>query len=409
LLTRKRNLSPSLLIILVPFERVAFRLGVPVQSLSLFGIVAAVFFPLIVFNGIKKSKLVHDLSLFFSYLIVVSLVNAIFEPRLLPYITRQTIALYVGFSQFMVLRYIFLNTSEGEVFRVVLTSFYLTLIPTLWQLFHREYRIQSFYTEPSHYGQFLAFIVWPTLFLLRNRLPRVKYYVLILLWLVSLLLTFSTTSVVRLFFVIFGILFFSKNITLKMKIRVVFVVLLLVITVYFYVFVINSNNYMANIVRFIIAASKNEGFFESSVSISDRAVLFLLLRKTQLSLRWFFGHGLGAEALEYQRLLPASISDRILSQKQFGYYIASLYGKIFVGGGILGLAVLLWLLMKFLRKCSYFKNLDVITGVLFGVIAYGMIGLGAFPMVELWYWLAYADSELLKARGKLSSKVGIQE
>lgn len=384
----------SILLILIPFESFGNRIGLPVQTMSVFSAFSILLLPFVLIYGFKRSSLLRDVALFSAYIILVTLINILREPDLGPYATRQTVALFIGILQFLILRFIFFNSHKNVVASSILMSFYVSALYGMFEILARKSRIQAFFTEPSHYGQFLAFIVLPSLFYFRSDMKRLTFYLLIALWFVQLIFTFSTTAMIRAILVILSIVFLSKSLPLKYKIRVLILLIVAVVMVYMYAFVVNPNNYMARIISYSFFRDSDP--LESSVSVSDRAAFFIILSNLKPSLNTLFGYGLGSEAIKYQELLPTSIVTSVLLHKHYGYFIPSLMGKIIVAGGFVGLIMYVGLMMKIIFRCLKVNHTDIIAGVLLGLLLYSSIGLGPLQMVELWFWLAFADVLLQK-------------
>lgn len=393
------------LLLLLQFE-ILYKIGLPVQRLNLFNIIAV--FLLLNLKYIKRSPLFILLLFFCLYSLFITLFNIyiyivfyykILDKEIMLGILRQLAGLFVGISTYLSIREIF-RSGRFSFLKYSVASILLILISVLVFdviLEHKFFRIEATFTEPSHLGQFLVFVVLPSILLVRRQVPR---YVLLFLVLTLIFMTFSFTTYVRFIIFLLYLFLFSERFLHKFKIMII---ILLITTIGFALFFLTfPNSYVVYQVEKNIQAI----FFMNSIehataSLIDRMqILFIILNFASLGLNSIIGIGLGFERLYMTVIYPEDVLNTVLSAKQFPSYINSFWGKIILYNGVIGFLIFLYVLyisFRVLRQYCKAKNeIYIIRSTLFAIYTYALIGLAPFQSTELWFWLAFIDAYYLK-------------
>jgi len=151
----------------------------------------------------------------------------------------------------------------------------------------RFVRISVTFTELLHLGQYLVFIIIPSLLLLD--IPKTLKIFFVLIVGVFIFLTFSFTTYVRLFIFLFFLSIFQKRSTQRIK---YFFMLILLVTFGLVIFLkIFKNSYVVSQVKHNLEAIFLIGALESgTASLIDRIqLLFILKNFWQLGINSIWG------------------------------------------------------------------------------------------------------------------------
>jgi hypothetical protein len=243
-------------------------------------------------------------------------------------------------------------------------------------------------------AQYLSFIVLPALMVFGKYLNKRKKIVVILLITVQLLLTWSATGIIRVILLFVAILIFSKKMTTMAKILVV-----IALCVFGYLLIAGLSSflrgtYLSNMIMATVASLRRGQ--DIPISFIDRAVLLFLLENFSMNWQSVFGYGFGGEGIYHDRLLPADIVRQIAANKRFGFSINSLLAKFLVYGGIIGVVLYFITIYNAMRESDKLSEGGILKGIIFSTFLFEFIGMAAFSMTEIWFWLAYVDARSLQ-------------
>jgi hypothetical protein len=303
---------------------------------------------------------------------------------------------------FLFLRHIILVTSDKDILKYSLYGFYFVILFSIVDIVNQEYRIKSLFSEPSHLGQYLVFIIFPILIINIKNISRIKFRLLIFIFFLLLLLTYSSTAFIKLLLLLIGYIILSDKVSLKQKVTVFIIALILSMGIYYYLFIISPNNYMTTMITYILR-SKESGA-DMPMSVVDRGVFWYILSDFKFTLHSIFGYGLGGDSIHYTEFLDENIANRILSVKQFGFSIDSMMAKLFISCGIVGFLFYLLLIYNSFKILKNINEYNFLKATLFAIFIYMLMGMGNFAMIENWFWLAFIDAKvILKEKDNLCS------
>jgi len=229
----------------IPIENLGFTKYV--QTFSLFAIISVFLIPffLILFK-LKKSILLDTFLILIVWLLFSTIFNIIFRSEIQNNLLRSSIGLAIGFLIFVLLREIFYRSSEYSNFVWLKYSYVIILIFSLYDLIYKfpeRSRIYASYTEPSHLGTDLALIYFPIFILCSNFMNRIEKVFLFFSLFITVILTFSATTILKItFFILLFYLFTIKN--FKYIAYVIFSIIAIFIILIFVLFKIFSDNYL---------------------------------------------------------------------------------------------------------------------------------------------------------------------
>lgn len=384
----------------IPFEGLFFLLGLPVQSFSLFAALTMVTL-LYWFDKITKTPktpILVILFILYSYLLLISMINIMIYPEQVEFFIRQFVSLTIGITEFLFLRYIFIVSTEKSILKYSLLGFYSVTIFSILDILNRKYRIQSLFTEPSHLGQYLVFVILPLLLVYRKNMSRLHLLFVLSLILIQLVLTYSSTAFIKLILLLIGFLFLSSKISVSNKVFILIVSAAFTFGMYYYLFELDIDNYMQRVITESLSAESIE---DMPLTVIDRLILLYILSNFHINIGSFFGYGLGGEAINYTKFLTPDISSLILSVKEFGFSINSFYAKILVNGGMIALSLYIWLIYITFMSIKKVQGDNILKSVLFAIFSYMLIGMANFSMIEIWFWIAFVDAEYVKFKKSL--------
>ena len=380
-----------------------YKMGVPVQSLNLFHVISLMIFPKLM-KKIRLTPISRALILFYTYALFITVINFLLAslgiPDKIPLmsIARQVAGLSLGIIIFFVLREIFKYRMREALYFSTKFSIILLVFSTLVfdiLLNHKLVRICATFSEPSHLGQYLVFIILPSLLLLN--IPKVEKNLFVSITIFLIFLTFSFTTYVRFIVLLVFFLFFTKNI--KSKVRYSLLSLLLLTCGLVAFSTLFSNSYVGTQVLKNVKAIFLLGSIEyGTLSLVDRMqIIFILKSFWKIGISGITGVGLGFEKLYLNILYPEEILNSILSVKHFNSYLNSFWGKVVLYTGIIGFCLFLYFLIMAFKAIKSFTNLreeerTIVQATLFSIYSYALFGLAPFQTIELWFWLAFIDS-----------------
>jgi hypothetical protein len=309
---------------------------------------------------------------------------------------RILVSVFFGLIALETFEYIFSIFDEKQIDKGIFLGYLIIFLFSVYEISKGIYRIKSTFTEPAHLGEYIVFIYLPWFLLRKENIKKAnKIFILSSLLLITLL-TFSTTTYIRL------ILFFSSymlfSVSLKNKIKILILTSLSIAIITFVVF--STENYAKGMINYSLTATSLE---EQSVSFVDRFSFWIMmarLGKYVTNVNTFnilFGSGLGNESnLKYY--LQSSIYEKILTAKgTTASKIPNLWGKIYVYGGFIGLLIYLlfyFSLFKDIKKTTidpYKKS--ILYSITLSLFLYQSIGNGYFHSLTNWFFLAYIFSK----------------
>ncbi len=388
-------------LIALTFEGIFFFLGFPVQSLSPFFLISFFLLSCVKLQIYRLDPILKIILSVIAYLYLVTAVNVVLELVLRPnminerfyYLSRQSISISVGLIEYFAFFYIFYFNDNysfrAVVMIIVLYLFTSSLVEVL--LLHR-YRAQNLFSEPSHLAEFEAFICIPMVYL--SIKSRVKQRVLLIMAAITVLLTFSTTGILRVILFYIGIAFSDKE---KRK-RVIGLIIIIIGLLSFYIS--RQDNYMSNMIKMTIGALRNGQALTKS--LTDRTAFFDYINMAVRN-RNYFGFGVGGEA--YETLIASQKQlDIIKAEKMWGMSIVSMPAKFLVYCGLFGLALFLGVYYCYFLRRSWNTCGPIVFSVFFAIGVYMFVGLSSFSLPYFWFWAAYLSVRSM--RGGKNSKAG---
>jgi hypothetical protein len=196
-------------LVLLPIEKL-YMLGLPVQSFTVYHLISLLAFPfLLLSKKIERSPIFYLLMFFFLYNIFITLFNlqtfAISINTNIDFypIFRQTSGLITGIILFLVLRYSFKINPEVALKFIIYSLYIILLFIFIFDIVlnNKFFRFYGSFTEPSHLGQYMVFILLPSILLVES----ISKYKKIMLSLIILLIifTFSLSTYIMFFLFLF--------------------------------------------------------------------------------------------------------------------------------------------------------------------------------------------------------------
>lgn len=382
----------------LPFEGLLHSLGFPVQSFSLIHLLIIPFYSSFL-KKIELTILTKTLIIFLCYLFLVSLIhlniNLICYQQYdsLYYFSRQLISLLFGVIFYVYIRKLFILYDEILIVKSILYTLLIIVFFAILDKLSGYSRIESTFSEPSHLGQYIVFIIIPLLYMYNYQLSKKLKLILWPLSIILLILTLSSTTFIRLFLFVGSIYLFKK----KNFIDIFILVSLIFGLGYFLIILLPyliGENYMNTMISLTIKGLNGE--VALPLSVIDRMNFYFVIFNMHLNLHTLFGYGLGGDSIHYKEFLPENIYSQILSVKSIGYSTNSFLGKIFIYSGLLGTSIFLIYIFLLFKNTKYlFDNSYKIKAILFAILVYSTIGIGAYTMVVIWFWFALIDGKYI--------------
>lgn len=383
---------------------VLYKLGLPVQAFTIYHLISLFFLPILIFSKkIKISFILLLIIIFYSYTLIVTLIQVqlytinVGNVDIYP-IFRQIGGLTLGLITFIILRFSF-EANPKKALKFLLYSVYIILLFVL--IFdiglHKNFvRLYGTFTEPSHLGQCLVFILLPTA-LLVNDISRKNKYIILSIVLLLIFLTFSLSTYIR--FSLF-LIFLTLLGNLRQKFKY-FIYTSLIVSLIIIVFsTVFKNSYVVYQFSLNFFAFKNLDITAyATASLIDRIQLIYIIKNiSNLGLNSLWGIGAGFEQYYLQLLYPPEILNTILSVKQVPSYINSFWGKVLIYYGIIGSIMLVLILIKTLKisaKILNYREKKILQAALLSIYTYAFFGLAPLQSIELWFWIAFIDGYYL--------------
>ncbi|SHH26943.1 hypothetical protein [Thermosipho atlanticus] len=379
------------------------------QSFTLFHLFSIFYIPFFFAKGIKITSVSKILFIFYFYSIFITIINSlfaiVFSPNLYDFVPifRQVSGLTVGLSEYFLLRYIFLDLEKERVIDLIISSSLVIIIVfVILESFMTGnfIRIHGSFTEPSHLGVYLVFVILPAI-LISNYKIKKKVLLLFILG-ILIFLTFSFTTYFALFIFLMYFSFFQsfrKSIKSILITIIIFSIFIAIIKFYF-----SSSYIVYQVNRTIEAVFIKKDIYVGTISFIDRFSFFLILKNFHFNLNTIFGYGLGMEYLNVAKILPQESLSKIIQVKLFKNFLTSFWSKIIIYDGLIGIGMIFFLIKKLLinlkrsENIMTLKNKKIIKSVILGIFTYAFISLGPFQTTAIWFWIAYIDANLIASK-----------
>jgi hypothetical protein len=279
--------------------------------------------------------------------------------------------------------------------KLISEIFILASIPAIalgvFQYFHGQKifgfeRIQSFFSEPSYYGDYLVLLLLPCLIktfenFWHSKVTRKLFLIIYLITLIfSLYATQSGTSILKtLSLLLLSFMFFK----IKKRYKILagtFAFIIIAGIIYL------KNGYIKEVTSRGIEILQNPDLFFKHHNYYDRFYPIYVSIIKLFSFEGIIGLGFGGDYFEFKNLFPASTHAEMMIHKPTFSYFNSFASKIILYFGIFGLA---WLALQFYKagKC---KN-DIIKIACLNVLISSLWGVSSFALPYIWFWLALVD------------------
>jgi hypothetical protein len=402
------------LLLLIPFENLFRTLGfnISVYSFPTFSILGS-FFLLIILDR-KKLKIIKAkriLYLLFSYLIFASLQIIFITDSFVIYsFFRALLSATLGFISLEIFEYIFSTYTYKQINKGLILGYLFIILFSVYEIFKGVHRVKATFTEPAHLGEYLVFIYIPWFLIQKSNIKKVTLSILLGSLFLIILLTFSTTTYIRLLLFIMSYMMFRDSIKAKMKI--IFGVALLVTVIAFTVFY--TENYAKSMIMYSIKTGTS--LEDQSQSFIDRFSFWIMMFKikeyafdinSSNIFNILFGSGLGNES-NLNEYVSETIYKKILSCKgETASKISNLWGKFYVYGGFFGLTIYFFLCFYIFRSIKNLKADSYEKSILFSIMLttflYQSIGNGYFHTLSNWFFMAYIFSKLASNNKKYTA------
>jgi len=380
-----------------------------VQNLSIFTICSIFMLPfLLILSKFRSTLLFNIFLVLILWMVLSTIFNINIKSDVQDNLFRAVFGLIFGFSTFILLREVFFRSNTYRVFVWLKYSFVIIIIFFIYDLvfnFYGRLRIYASYTEPSHLGNDLALIYLPMFLLFLRNMNRMEKIFFFVSGTIIAILTFSTTTYVKiLLFILFYLIFGQKKIASILSFIFLAILISGISFIFFYIY---SDNYFVRILN-ITLDKLGSGIEELPVTLLDRISFWVFLfniKNIDISMNHFtmfiFGGGLGNDSV-FVKFLPHVVGEKIISIKGFGSYITSFLGRIFSYGGIVGLILYIEFILSVLRKIKYIsfehRERGIYTSWLIVLFLSTSFGLGPFQSIALWFLPAYVDGLSLKLK-----------
>lgn len=320
-----------------------------------------------------------------TYILLVTIFNLfVYQERLDSFdvVIRQGGSLAVG-----VALYIFFRGYTHDVTKIFywIRFSFIVLIPYIAYeiviFFLEGTRVKITFSEPSHLGHYLVFMVIPSIFLT----PSANYikYLLLSFVLVGLLCTVSLTGLFQAF--ILAMVFVLRSNWITGAVITIFVGFFGIIIYTFY----QDSYLVSNLMNFVSYDNFSRGLATSG-SLVDRFYSFYVPTTNLGSNLSLFGNGLGSDVAYYVSLIPSESRHLYDGSRNS---IASFYGKAVFYGGLPLLVFLSFWIGRLYRRASSDVRLFSVP-----VFVAAFYSLGAMQSPYIWFWLC-----ILKFSGRKQS------
>lgn len=315
-------------------------------------------------------------------------------------ILRHSISFILGWSLFLSFKYLAEKYTLLDISRSLVISASVPLVYGLYEKLsgHKVgtifYRIDSFFSEPSYYGDYLVLLVAPCLLNVASNFKRLEinwkifYILLVTLFFINLFSLQSGTALMK-----FGSLlccfFFLYPVPIRVKLGLVALGMMPMLYLTFI-----DKGYINAIWNYVIVLRQNPGLFFTweYYTIYDRFFSIYTATANIISINGLVGLGFGGDYYEFKNLFPPSTHADLLRIKPSLSFFTSLTARLFVYFGIFGVILQIWLYLKCLKT----KNIVIRIGFL-NLLVTCLWGLANFSLPYLWFWLALSlHSQKLK-------------
>jgi len=309
------------------------------------------------------------------------------EGMVLTPILRHSASLTLGLILLSIFIQIFKSLDFLEISKGVVAGSLLPLTLGLIQFFSNHLvggslRIQSFFTEPSYYGEYLVLLVIPCIakislnFSKEHTLARFGLIIVTVILLLNLIFTQSGTVILRLvtLLILFVIIFpISKKIKLSAIMTICCLILVTSLFQKSYVYGRIQNAYD-------ILITPNH-FFKYH-TYYDRFYPFFAAFKTMPDY-FFIGTGFGGDYYEFKNLYPIEVQPELFSRNPNLSYFFSFGPKLILYFGLIAMYVYYYLFQRG-KECH--DKLIMIS--FFAVLVSSFWSISNFSLPYIWFWLA---------------------
>jgi hypothetical protein len=302
---------------------------------------------------------------------------------------RQTIAFTIGFLFFLTcLKYI--NRQNIQKCLSIINLTFLIIVPfSLLTLQLDPFRLKSTFTEPAHFGDYIALVLLPCLFIQYKIMNRKYFYGLILLATILLILTFSTLSIARLIILLtsFMILFFNWKL---------FAGFLFFLSGIFSLFFILPENHVQYGLERVYEVIQSRSLSYNFPSLVDRVYPVIYSVKTLMK-GYVFGLGPGSDWLFRTTVFDEVFLNTVLPYKSSTSIMNSFMGKMILYWGILPLLFLGFWLKRIFKKAdlSCFQD-RCFLAIISSTIMNSFFGIGNFTFPYFWFWIGISTVYFFK-------------
>lgn len=314
---------------------------------------------------------------------------------------RQSASFLMGMLLFLYLREIFVYLDEKVIFKHVLIASVPSILISIYQLiflYSYEYRPHGMASEPSHFAEYMVFIVFSILLMKGVFSDRKSINMLLIIAsVIAFMSTFSATGIIRLVLLSIGLVIFVGGV----KLRLYFILLLVLILTSSFIFISTNESSYMSVMIFSLYNTLVDGTGVFSTSVVDRFFSFVFPLMGLFSSSVFIGYGFGGDSIHYAEYMPPVYSAVVTDIKSFGYSTTSLLGKVLVSSGFIGLFLYMFVFNIAFRLLKNKSQYNAVKAVIFAMLVYGCMGLGVFYAIYIWFWLAFVDSRIIRSKLKL--------
>lgn len=243
-------------------------------------------------------------------------------------------------------------------------------------------RVQSFFSEPSYYGEYLVLIVIPCLVQIymhyKNESTKMRwcYNLISGMLLINLIISQSGTLILRLVTLLFLFLLFFP-ISKKIKLSA-FILISLIIGITS----LSNESYVFGRFQNALQILENPNSFFKYHTFYDRFYPIFSSLKS-MSNYFFIGTGFGGDYFEFKNLYPLEVQPELLSRNPSRSYFFSFGPKLFLYFGIFGIFIYFYFL-QLGRRCHD----KIIMISFFSVMVSSLWSISNFSLPYIWFWLA---------------------
>lgn len=307
-------------------------------------------------------------------------------------IARQSSAFFLGTLVYLALTHLFSEKTDSLGTKVLLVSVPLLIFGVIQRatgwLTPFFPRVQSFFSEPSYYGDYLVLMVAPFFFkacfgLRRmSSRQRIAIFGFGCLFMVNMLFVESGTALLKLVtFLICFLCFYPMH--LKLRIAVLgFGAIAFLGTIFLF------GGYVLKVWSFATDILGNPDMFFRYHTFYDRLYPIWPALRNLFSFKAFLGLGFGGDFYEFKSLFPPSTHLEMIATKPSLSYFNSFASKIILYFGIFGFFWYISLFRSALRTKDHLFRIGLLN-----VLITSLWGVSNFALPYLWFWLALSHSK----------------